>query len=265
MKNKKILEDTVVIHTGRLNNGHRTLIEKYGWMILPIKEVEKIQQINPKYIFVDETQRMQPSQLSFIVKYIEENDKIGIFSLDPKQVLSLHEHRYKNIEALNSLENSKQYILSKKIRSNKELGTFIKGLFNLNVMKHCKNTDNISIHYFDDINQARSFSKGMDREGWQIIDYTPQKYSGNTIEMMRLYRGLNAHDVLGQEFDKVLVLIGSTFFYNDTDSLNTGYVNYYDPERMLYQSVTRARKQIMLLIVDNQKLMTNIMNALNND
>lgn len=80
---------------------------------------------------------------------------------------------------------------------------------------------------------------------------------------MQLHRGMNAHEVLGQEFDKVLVLVGSTFYYNDKNSLAVRKANYYDPERMFYQSVTRARKQIMLLIVNNPEFMTKLINALN--
>ncbi|MED3685242.1 hypothetical protein P4530_19880 [Bacillus thuringiensis] len=75
---------------------------------------------------------------------------------------------------------------------------------------------------------------------------------------------MNAHGVLGQEFDKVLVLVGSTFYYNNQNSIAVRSANYYDPERMFYQSVTRARKQIMLLVVNNAEFMIKIINALNN-
>lgn len=47
-----------------------------------------------------------------------------------------------------------------------------------------------------------------------------------------------------------IVLVGSTFYYREEGRLAVRGNNYYDPERMFYQSVTRARKQIMLLVVD---------------
>ncbi|MED3685241.1 hypothetical protein P4530_19875 [Bacillus thuringiensis] len=34
---------------------------------------------------------------------------------------------------------------------------------------NCKNTKNISIHYFDDIKQVRGFVEGMEDEGWQRL------------------------------------------------------------------------------------------------
>lgn len=162
-----------------------------------------------------------------------------------------------------TLEDSEAYKLSKKIRTNKELGAFIKGLFNLKHMKYSNNYDNISIHYFNEINQARGFAEGLEIEGWQIIDYTGENWNGHLIERMRLYRGLNAHGVLGQEFDKVLVLVGSTFYYDEDGGLAVRGKNHYDPERMFYQSVTRARKQIMLLVVDNTEFMSKLINGIN--
>ena len=255
--------EIVIIHTGTLNTGHFILNQQYKWNIIPIKECERIEQIKPQFIFVDETQRMRPPQLDYLIRYVKENNIFCIFSIDPRQILSLHEWNYNNISTLMSLEGSEIYKLSKKIRTNKELGAFIKGLFNLKFMKYCNNTDNISIHYFNDINPARGFAEGLEAEGWQVIDYTGEQWNGHLIEKMRLYRGLNAHGVLGQEFDKVLVLVGSTFYYGEDGGLAVRGKNYYDPERMFYQSVTRARKQIMLLIVNNPEFMTNLVNALN--
>lgn len=257
--------EIVIIHAGELNRGHLKLKQQYKWNIIPAKEVSQIKQLEPQIIFVDETQRMYPYQLNNIIKYIKENDIKGIFSLDPKQILSVHERNYGNINTLTSLDNCASFNLSKKIRTNKDLGAFIKGLFKLDYMKYCKNTDNISIHYFDKIRQARGFAEGMECEGWQVIDYTGQNYNGHVIEKMKLRRGLNAHGVLGQEFDKVLVLVGAAFYYNTNNSIAVNEANYYDPERMFYQSVTRARKQIMLLVVNNPEFMTKLINAMNND
>lgn len=257
--------DIVLIHAGNLNSGHLKLSQQYKWNIIPAKDVKQIDQIKPQIIFIDETQRMYPNQLKDVIEYIKENKIVGIFSIDPKQILSIRERNYKNIDTLLSLDNSKSYKLSEKIRTNKELGAFIKGLFNLKNMSKCKNTENIAIHYFDSIHQARSFSDSLEDEGWQIIDYTGQNYNGAKIDRMKLHMGLNAHGVLGQEFDKVLVLVGSPFYYNEYDSLAVDGADYYDPERMFYQSVTRTRKQLMLLVVNNVKFMTKLMGALNNN
>ena len=79
---------------------------------------------------------------------------------------------------------------------------------------------------------------------------------------MKLNRGLNAHRVIGQEFDKVVVLVGSLFYYNDKNSIQVRGANHYDPLGMFYQSITRARKEIMLIIVDNIEFMSTLINYL---
>jgi len=255
----------VMVHTGGLNSGHIELIQKYNWHIIPAKHTGTIEHRRPQIIFVDETQRMYPKQLDYIIKYVQEHNIRAVFSIDPKQILSVYERNFDNLSKLKSLNNQKLFPLSKKIRTNKDLGAFIKGLFNLEHMKYCNNTENISLHYFNDINQARGFAEGMEDEGWQVIDYTSERWNGETIRKMQLLRGLNAHGVLGQEFDKVLVLVGSTFYYNEQNSIAVRKANHYDPERMFYQSVTRARKQIMLLVVNNEEFMTKLISALNNN
>lgn len=255
-------KNVVIIHTGTLNTGHLSLNQQYGWNILPIRRLRELPSNEPEYIFVDETQRMDPGQLLLLIHYIESNDVAGFFSLDPRQVLSLKESRYDNKRLLLEMQGSTIYKLSKKIRTNKELAAFIKGLLSLNKMQYCNNTENISIHYFDKIDQARGFAEGLEEEGWQVIDYTGQNWHGEFIERMRLNRGLNAHQVLGQEFDKVLVLVGSSFYYSDDGRLSVRGSTYYDPERMFYQSVTRARKQLMLLVVDNPDYMNKLITSL---
>lgn len=255
-------DEIVIIHGGELNTGHLKLKQEYGWNIIPIKRYSSIEQIQPNVIFVDESQRVYPNQLDYIINYISTHGIRGFFSIDPFQILSLHERTFKNIDKFSYLENNKLYKLSEKIRTNKELGKFIQGLFNLNKMPNCKNFDNVSLHYFDDLQQAIDFSYGMENEGWQIIDYTNQNHNGAHIRKMLLNKGLNAHNVLGQEFDKVLAVVGPTFYYSDRGGLAVNGANYYDPERMFYQSITRARKQIMLVVVDNPDFMSKLLNAI---
>lgn len=253
-------KNIIIIHGGNLNGGHYKLKAQYDWNIISIRDVKSdtLNTFNPDIIFVDESQRIYPYQLNWIIDYIDNRNINGIFSLDPKQILSLKEKNYNNFEKLISLENSMKYNMSKKIRTNKNLGDFIKGFFNLNYMKNCTDINNISIHYYDSIDQAREFAIGMQNENWQIIDYTGQSYNGKIIERMQLQVGENSHAVLGQEFDKVIVSVGSCFYYNENKSLAVRGANYYNPERMLYQAITRTRKHLMILIVDNVNLMESL-------
>lgn len=252
----------IIVHCGLLNDGHRKLKTNNKWNIISAKYIDRISSLSPDIIFIDEVQRLRPYQLDMIINYIKEHEIIGVFSIDPKQILSLKERNFNNFEKLSILPNTQVMKLSKKIRTNKELASFIKGFFNLNNMKYCNNTENVSIQYFSNIKQAKAFSIEKESLGWKIIDYTNQDHNGKHINEMRLDIGVNTHQVLGQEFDKVLVIVGPSFYYNDENSISVKNTNFYDPERMIYQSVTRARKKITILIVNNPVFMNKLTTAL---
>lgn len=255
--------DVLIIHCGILNQGHEQLKVNQKWNIIPPKEVSLIEIYQPSIIFVDETQRFYPHQLKHVIDYVNENNIRAVFSIDPKQILSVEERNHNNYNELISLPDNLFIKLTSKIRSNIELRSFIKGFFNVNYLHQCQNLDNISINYFDDISQARNYAITMKENDWTIIDYTQQRYNGEHIDEMCLDIGLNTHNVLGQEFDKVLVVIGPAFYYDESGSLSTKVANHFDPERMIYQSITRTRQKLSIVIVNNPEFLNTILSSLN--
>ena len=67
--------------------------------------------------------------------------------------------------------------------------------------------------------------------------------------------GLSAHDVVGQEFDKVAAVVLPNMYYDANGKLTFRNGDYYDEERMLYQILTRARKNIHLVILNNEAIL----------
>lgn len=254
-------KEVLIIHCGKLNEGHVKLQMENGWKIISSKDYAEVDVIKPDVIIVDECQRFRKSQLDHILSYVKENSTCGIFSLDAEQTLGLWERNYNNKERIVEFSNSEanQCMLSTKIRSNKELHDFVIGISDLGRLKNCTEFKNVSIHYYSDIWSARFFAEAMSNENWQIIDYTGQRYNGEAIQQMQLYSGKNAHEAIGQEFDNVLAILGSAFYYDEANKLRAREKNYYDTEKMFYQAITRARKKIMLVIVDNKQLFSRIM------
>lgn len=257
---KQFLQDKeiAIIHCGDLNEGHLKLKVNYGWNILAAKDYKEIENIQPDIVFIDETQRFWRNQLKWVMNYIEDKEINCILSIDPIQTLSLGEKNRKNKAFIIDKYETEIFSLSDKIRSNKELHEFIVGITNLGRLKNCKDYSNVSIHYFDQKSSAKRFVRSLKKEGWVLIDYTSQNYNGEAINRMRLGIGINAHEVIGQEFDNVIVSLGKSFYYDKQNKLNARNMNYYDTTRMFYQGITRARKKIMLLVVDNEDLFQNI-------
>ncbi|MCF1627475.1 ATP-binding protein [Tetragenococcus koreensis] len=254
--------EVLIVHCGNLNEGHWKLSVEYGWNILPVKEWKCIKNYEPDIIFIDEAQRFRPDQLDSVLEHIIAKRIYAIFSLDPEQTLGLKEAGYNNKENILNVGFSEvnTFKLSNKIRTNKELHDFILGILDLEKLKRVKENKNFSVHYFSELKSAQTFAQEMKNEGWQTIEYTSQRYDSETIEKMKLYIGKNAHEVIGQEFDSVLAILGPAFYYDDSNKLNAKDRSYYDTVKMFYQAITRARKRIMLVIVDNGPLFSKIMN-----
>src|SRR5699024_5707544 len=115
------LDDKIVIHCGTLNEGHIKLKDE-GFNIIPALDYKKVLDMpNLKFIFIDEAQRFYENQLLTILKFLEENNVVGIFSYDPKQIFEFselgeinHNHIENFIESVGGLTRK----LSNKIRSN---------------------------------------------------------------------------------------------------------------------------------------------------
>ena len=80
-------------------------------------------------VIIDEAQRMRPEQFN---KYTEEIGTLNIkciFSYDEKQYLSDNEKEYNLKKRIEEELSCTPYILTNKIRTNKEIAFFIKQLF----------------------------------------------------------------------------------------------------------------------------------------
>ncbi|WP_374285798.1 DNA/RNA helicase domain-containing protein [Lactococcus sp.] len=264
-----------IIHAGKLNSGHRNLNNNYSWHIFPatdLKSEKNCLKRDPDYIIIDEAQRLYLNQFKEIEDFISSSDKdiTLIVSYDIEQVLSNRESSSclaSILEAKGEMTNYQTLRLSKRIRSNPDLSKFIQGLFDLKKMVNVKSTEQIAFQYFSKYSDAKSFAKKLEEKDWKVIDYTVPNYEGKDIAEMAVdpYFGVNAHEVIGQEFEKVVVVIGKEFFYDENRKL--GYKNnrYYAPEKMLYQMVTRARSGLMLIIVNNEPLLGEIISSIKID
>lgn len=64
----------------------------------------------------------------------------------------------------------------------------------------------------------------------------------------------NAFTVIGQEFDNVATLVGPNLHYNARGKLVSNGT-HYTTSQALFQNVTRTRKKLKLIIVNNIEIM----------
>ena len=248
---------TFIIHCGKLNNGHNTLNSKYKWNIHSIADVrditvEKLVHDKLKVILFDESQRVSKYQLNLIINKAIELDIPIVFCYDKKQYLNngenldLYEYVNKEFNTTKSVKKE----LKGKIRTNKEMASFIINLFEIGKSNAHLNYDAVSVDYFDSKDDVKEYIDYLQKEkGWKAIKYTTSRFNSNLLSYLSYICNANAHDVIGQEFDKVVLVMDKNFSYDG--NMLTARGSYYSAYGMLYQIVTRVINQLKIIVLDN--------------
>jgi Cdc6-like AAA superfamily ATPase len=250
--------ETLVIHCGYLNEGQIQLRDDYGWNIIPVKEI-LIQDLSKYHlIIVDEAQRIYPNQLDHLIKEVKRLSNNLLFSYDGQQTLRKGE--------INNNVTAKPYELTNKIRTNKEVASFIQCLFSKNRTLEKFTYENIELNFFDNYQDAKSFMEQLRIENWKTINYTPSSVDTLPYELHNIDDEYdNAHTVIGQEFNNVVAVLDEHFYYK------SGYLNtrnykknpYYHPTKMLFQIVSRTRLKLGVVIINNQEILNRCLEILN--
>lgn len=250
----------LILHCAQLNEGHYTLINKWGWEIYMPKYTSSIEGYD--LVIIDEAQRLKPSQFDKFANDIQALYNKCILSYDEKQYLSNYEGSYKIQEKLETGFLCTPYKLTDKIRTNKEIAYFIKQLFDLNKYIPSLVYPNIELIYSSDYSSAKLLLKDLADSGWKIPNYTPGIHSFFSYEKYRSSDKDSAHSVIGQEFDKIAIVIDSNFKYDSSGHLSADN-SYYSQSQMLYQIVTRARRRLCVIIIENETMLDRCINILN--
>lgn len=258
-ENKKPL----IVHCGQLNGGQRDLATN-GWTITAIRNYNKYSFVDYDLVIVDEAQRIYTGQLDAIVASAKKAGRSCIFSHDKLQTLANWEKKNDISSRIVSIKNVVQYTLSEKIRTNKEIAAFIKMLFDKTRTLPISSKENIEINYFNEIEDARSYLASLDGSGWEILRFTPSQYRKEHHEKYSEEFNRTAHEVIGQEFDGVVVAIDGFFSYSESGELVYMGDAYYDPPKMLFQNLTRCRKKLNLVIIRNEEVLDRCISILGN-
>lgn len=259
-------KDVLIIHCGYLNNGHIILRDNYGWHIIPAKALFREDLSQYYLIIIDEAQRIYPNQLKHIINEVKKNSNICIFSYDEQQTLRRGEISNNIGESIEKEVTLKPFELTSKIRTNKEVASFIQCLFDKSKPLEKIEHPNIELNYFDNYEEAKDYLKQIKSENWKIINYTPSTVHTLPYEIHKIEDEFdNAHTVIGQEYDNVVAVIDEYFYYK-IDKLSTKkYKNrpYYHPTKMLFQIVSRTRIKLNVVVINNQEILSRCLTILN--
>jgi len=254
---------TLIVHCGNLNEGHHKLIQ-LGWQIIPIKSLRQYNLNVFDLVVIDETQRIYESQFDQLVLDAKTYNTVCIFSYDKQQTLSTKESHMDIEGKINAIGTVSQFRLSNKIRTNKEIAGFIKLLFN-NQRNDVKlsNCGNVDFDYFTDLKSVKNYIQLIGNDGWEVLNLTPSLHGTEHHESYSDRLNKCSHAVIGQEFDSVAVVIDEFFSYDSSGSLIYQSSTFYDSVKMLFQNITRTRKRLKLIIINNKPVLSRCLFVLN--
>lgn len=257
-KSLPVKSPSCVIHCGQLNGGHHLLnSSQSAFSIVPAKGCEKIALENYGAIFIDECHRLRLHQFNEVVRRVKEVGLPCFFFLDSNQTMQASEiHNEISNKIIELMPNAICKELSKKIRTNKEIAVFVRRLFSLNVESGQIRFDNIEILYASEILEAGRIIERYRANGYQYIYYTPSQYkSWNSDIWVHISEGYSTHDVIGQEFDRVIMPMDRNFFFENEKLKSYAHpYNEYILPKMLFQGLTRTRERLAILVYDNPAL-----------
>ena len=103
----------------------------------------------------------------------------------------------------------------------------------------------------------------MEEYGYTYISYTPSLYNDRLNDQVWLH---NTHNVIGQEFEYVCMLLDDNFYYDKNGRLSG--VTHPNPdylfEQLLYQGLSRVRSKIALIIT-SESLLRKVLPLLKNN
>lgn len=254
-KNLSENHQVCIVHCGLLNDGHRYINSHLkNVFVIDAKSVSPDRLSCFDIICVDETQRLYKSSLDEIILAFDEGTINGcIFSYDSAQALSKTELQRNNPERLIGIDGFREERLTGRIRTNPEIYSFIRNMMRLyDKPKERIKYENIDILYANNINESDKIIRFYTKNGYTFITFTPSQYISNSIDH---YSGfVNSHQVIGQEFDKVMIVIDTNFRYGSQRELEAKEhpnPDYLFP-RLFYQNISRTREKLCIVVLENE-------------
>lgn len=224
-----------------------------------LSEEKKLILNNYDFLLIDESHRLSEYQFNAVIASAKAFDQICIFSSDPEQVLTTTEKKCDIAGRIAAIPDSAVFTLSEKIRMNREMFAFITSLKNINRKKEFPATfSNINLNYANTSAEAQNLLEYYRKKDYVFINYA--HYKNSFTPFSDFEEDFDTHHVIGREFDKVVMLMDDSFYYNENGILKG--VPLPDPDylypNLFYQAVTRVREKLALIILDAPELFKSI-------
>ncbi|MGX8680380.1 MAG: DNA/RNA helicase domain-containing protein, partial [bacterium] len=230
-KSLKEYYDVVILHTMEEELVELSYLRSQGYNIKPLSCFHEVVK-DADVIIIDEAQSL--SQETFDMLLADQESCRIILSYDPYAFLIMSHALHHMKEQLKNHPNSRMFSLTHKIRTNKEMASFINHLFDLRKTENFMQYDHITCQYFSERADSAEFITRHQKAGFVLLE-----------------EGVVSSDLIMREYDQVMVIIDERFSYDEVGRLCADEESLM----MLYQAITRVKKQLILIIINNEHLL----------
>lgn len=223
-----------ILHCGVLSEGH-TLLSRAGYHLIAMENLqEALEQDDIQALLVDEAEHMSRDGWN------------EILSLSIPVCCALEEAS----PAFQEEACMKQYLndpgtcrhaLSNRIRVNKELAEFTEKLFHLRTLSHACSSASVQIVQMPSRKDAEPLLDYWRQQGYVLLD------------------PMREQQLSGKEYDTVLCILDEVYHYDGNGNL---YGAKPEQTERLYRCMTRARKKITLIIINNTEVFSSLIQCM---
>ena len=244
-KKKKVL----FVHGGKLLKGHRVIDERLRNVdILSADQFEDASDY--AYLLIDEANRISPDMMDSILSYVRSRKIPYIMAYDPHLLAGREEAMIEAEERIEDLSGL-SLVFTGNIRINRPVYSFLRVLFQKKERPPAADYSCIDIIYAADQSEALSILSYYRELGYQKITLPGESAS--------IGEGLNADEIIGLEYDCVLLILDADFYYDENDELRFRGQAPEEALNLLYEGISRTRERLCLLVCQNEKLFRDIL------
>ena len=244
-KKKKVL----FVHGGKLLKGHRAIDERLRNVdILSADQFEG----NPEYAYllIDEANRISADVMDNILADVRSRRVPCIMAYDPHLLAGREEAMIEAEERIEDLTGL-SLVFTGNIRINRPVYSFLKVLFQKKERPPAADYSCIDILYAANRSEALSILSYYRQLGYEKITLPGDSTS--------IGEGLNADEIIGLEYDCVLLILDSGFYYDEKEELRVRGQTPEEALNLLYEGISRTREKLCLLVCQNEKLFRDIL------
>ena len=237
------------LHGGRLQEGHRIINERLHNVDLcePGRFVETA---DYAYLLADEANRIPADIMDRIVSYARTRKAPCIMTYDPHLLAGREETMMQAEKRINEL-STLSLEFTGNIRINRPVFSFLKALFHQKNLPAAADYSCIDVLYGETREEALSILDYYRNRGYQKITLPG---GGGDIG-----KWLSAYEIVGLEFDCVIVILDDRFYYDEDMNLRADGPASGEAMNLLYEGISRTRERLCILVFHNERLFSDIL------